>query len=154
MVPEVKFKKKRVMKKIELIAKLEGAKELTSVVSIDLVIAALGMLEPEVKVEKVFGMSQELADEISSKIERCLDNNSSDLVDTDSAEFSLNYSNCIELDRVDLNVYDTMSHINACLEEFIVEEDEDEVTPELHPEDEQTLEQQFDIDPADDDLPE
>ena len=146
------------MKKIELIAKLEGAKELTSVVSIDLVIAALGMLEPEVKVEKVFGMSQELADEISAKIERCLDNNSSDLVDTDSAEFSLNYSNCIELDRVDLNVYDTMSHINACLEEFVVEEDEeedeDEVTPEFHPDEEQTIEQLLDIDPADDDLPE
>ena len=47
MVPEVKFKKKRVMKKSELIAKLEGAKELTSVVSIDLVLAALGMLEDE-----------------------------------------------------------------------------------------------------------
>jgi len=76
------------MKKSELIAKLEGAKELTPVVSIDLVLAALGMLEPEVKVEKVFGMSQELAEEIASKIERCLDNNASDLVDTDSAEFS------------------------------------------------------------------
>ena len=33
------------MKKSELIAKLEGAKEVTSVVSIDLVLAALGMLE-------------------------------------------------------------------------------------------------------------
>jgi hypothetical protein len=72
-------------------------------------------------------MSQELADEISSKIERCLDNNASDLVDTDSAEFSLNYSNCIELDCAQINVYDTMNHINSCLEEFIVEEDEDEV---------------------------
>jgi len=113
------------MKKSELIAKLEGAKELTPVVSIDLVLAALGMLEPEVKVEKVFGMSQELAEEIASKIERCLDNNASDLVDTDSAEFSLNYSNTIELDCAQINVYDTMDHINACLEEFVVEEDED-----------------------------
>ena len=145
------------MTKLEFIAKLEGAKELTSVVSIDLMLAALGMLEPEIKVEKVFGMSQELAEEIAAKIERCLDNNASDLIDTDTAEFSLNYSNCIELDRVDLNVYETMSHINACLEQFVVEEedeDEDEVTPEFHPENEQTLEQQFDIDPADDDLPE
>ena len=115
------------MKKSELIAKLEGAKELTPVVSIDLVLAALGMLEPEIKVEKVFGMSQELAEEIASRIERCLDNNASDLVDTDSAEFSLNYSNCIELDCAQINVYDTMNHINSCLEEFIVEEDEDEV---------------------------
>jgi hypothetical protein len=114
------------MKKSELIAKLEGAKELTPVVSIDLVLAALGMLEPEVKVEKVFGMSQELANEISARIERCLDNNASDLVDTDSAEFSLNYSNCIELDCAQINVYDTMEHINTCLEEFIVNEEEDE----------------------------
>ena len=130
------------MKKIELIAKLEGAKELTSVVSIDLVIAALGMLEDEVKVEKVFGISQELAEDIAARIERCLDNNASDLVDTDTAEFSLNYSNCIELDCAQINVYDTMEHINACLTEFIVEEDEeedeDEVTPELHPDDEVT----------------
>ena len=114
------------MTKSELIAKLEGAKELTPVVSIDLVLAALGMLEPEVKVEKVFGMSQELAEEIASRIERCLDNNASDLVDTDSAEFSLNYSNCIELDCAQINVYDTMEHINACLEEFVVEEEEEE----------------------------
>jgi predicted ribosome quality control (RQC) complex YloA/Tae2 family protein len=114
------------MKKSELIAKLEGAKELTPVVSIDLVLAALGMLEPEIKVEKVFGMSQELAEEIASRIERCLDNNASDLVDTDSAEFSLNYSNCIELDCAQINVYDTMEHINTCLEEFIVNEEEDE----------------------------
>lgn len=114
------------MKKSELIAKLEGAKELTSVVSIDLVLAALGMLEPEVKVEKVFGMSQELADAIASKIERCLDNNASDLVDTDSACFEINYCNTIELREANINVYETMSHITACLEEFVVEEDEDE----------------------------
>jgi hypothetical protein len=110
-----------------LIAQLEGAKTLSSQVDIDKVIELLNQLEPEVQVEKVFGMSQELADEISSKIERCLDNNASDLVDTDSAEFSLNYSNCIELDCAQINVYDTMNHINSCLEEFIVEEDEDEV---------------------------
>ena len=130
------------MKKSELIAKLEGAKEVTSVVSIDLVLAALGMLEPEVRVETVFGMSQELADEIAAKIERCLDNNSNCLVDTDSASFSLNYNNCIELDEACIDTYETMSHINAVLEGFIVEEedeeDEDEVTPELHPDDEVT----------------
>ena len=115
------------MKKENLIAQLEGAKTISSQVDIDKVIELLNQLEPEVQVEKVFGMSQELADEISSKIERCLDNNASDLVDTDSAEFSLNYSNCIELDCAQINVYDTMNHINSCLEEFIVEEDEDEV---------------------------
>ena len=114
------------MKKSELIAKLEGAKELTSVVSIDLVLAALGMLEPEVKVEKVFGMSQELAEDIANKIERCLDNNANCLVDTDSASFSLNYNNCIELDEACIDTYSTMEHINAVLEGFIIEEDEEE----------------------------
>jgi hypothetical protein len=114
------------MKKSELIAKLEGAKELTPVVSIDLVLAALGMLEPEVKVEKVFGMSQELAEEIASKIERCLDNNASDLVDTDSACFEINYSNTIELSEANIDVYETMSHITACLEQFVVEEEDED----------------------------
>jgi hypothetical protein len=114
------------MKKFELVAQLEAAKALSSQVDIDKVIELINGIEPEVKVEKVFGMSQELADEISSKIERCLDNNASDLVDTDSAEFSLNYSNCIELDCAQINVYDTMNHINYCLEQFVVEEDEEE----------------------------
>jgi len=129
------------MKKSELIAKLESGKELTSVVSIDVILTALRDLEPEVRVEKVFGMSQELADEISSKIERCLDNNSNCLVDGDSASFSVNYNNCIELDEACIDTYSTMEHINAVLEGFIVEEeeeDEDEVTPEFHPDEDVT----------------
>ena len=113
------------MKKSVLIAKLEGAKELTTVVSIDLVLAALGMLEDEVKVEKVFGISQALADDIANKIERTLDRNASDLVDRDSAEFSLNYDNRIELDNADVDVSEIMDHVTTCLEEFVVEEDED-----------------------------
>ena len=118
------------MTKAELVAKLEGAKELTSVVSIDLVIAALGMLEAETKVEKVFGITQDLADDIAKKIERCLDNNSCDLIDTDNVEFELSYDNRIELSRADVNVYEIMEHVTACLEEFIEEEDEDEATEE------------------------
>jgi hypothetical protein len=143
MVPEVKFKKREIMTKLELIAKLESGKELTSVVSIDVILTALRDLEPEVRVEKVFGMSQELADEISAKIERCLDNNASELVDTDSASFSINYNNTIELDEACIDTYSTMEHINAVLEGFIVEEDEED-------EDEAP----YDIDPANDDLPE
>lgn len=115
------------MKKEILIAQLEGAKTLSSQVDIDKVIELLNQLEPEVKVEKVFGMSQELADEIASKIERCLDNNASDLVDLDSACFSISYSNTLELDEACINVYDTMNHINACLEQFVVEEEEDDI---------------------------
>ena len=104
-------------------AKLEGAKELTSVVSIDLVIEALGMLEDEVK---VIGISQELAEDIANRIERTLDRNASDFIDTDSAEFELNYDNRIELTSADVNVSEIMDHVTACLEEFVVEEEEDE----------------------------
>ena len=50
------------MKKEELLAKLEVAKEVTSVVSIDLIISALNELEiPKAK----SGITQELADKIA-----------------------------------------------------------------------------------------
>jgi hypothetical protein len=118
------------MKKAELVAQLEGAKALTSVVSIDNVIALIQQLEAEVKVEKVFGITQDLADDIAKKIERCLDNNSDNLIDTDSVEFELSYDNRIELSRADVNVCEIMEHVTACLEEFVNEEDEEEATEE------------------------
>ncbi len=72
------------MKKEQLVAQLEAAKALTSVVSIDNVIALIQALDPEVRVEKVLGMSQELAEEVANKIERSLDYNSNSLIDFDS----------------------------------------------------------------------
>ena len=114
------------MKKENLIAQLEGAKALTSVVSIDNVIALIQSLEPEVKVEKVFGITEELAEEIQDRIERILDYNSNDIADLSSAEFELSYDNRIELNSVDINVYDVMRHITAVFNEFIVEEDADD----------------------------
>jgi hypothetical protein len=119
------------MKKADLIAQLEGAKALTSVVSIDNVIALIQGLEAEVRVEKVLGMSQELAEDIADKIERVLDYNSSDLVDMSSAEFELNYDNRIELNSVDVNVSDIMEHVTATLENFVIEEDEEDETDEF-----------------------
>ena len=114
------------MKKADLIAQLEGAKALTSVVSIDNVIALIRGLEAEVRVEKVLGMSRELAEEIAEKIERSLDYNSSDLVDMSSAEFELNYDNRIELTQVDISAREIMTHISAALDEFVIEEDEED----------------------------
>jgi hypothetical protein len=110
------------MKKEELVAKLEVAKEVTSVVSIDLMLAALGMLEetqPKIKT----GLTQELADEIANRIERCLDRNCDDLVDKENITFEIVYGNQLEVDEAQINVYETMEHITACLEEFVVEED-------------------------------
>jgi hypothetical protein len=111
------------MKKEELLAKLEVAKEVTSVVSIDLIISALNELEtPKAK----SGITQELADEIANKIERTLDYNCDDLVCKDEITFEIVYGNQIEVDEAQINVGETMEHITAVLDGFIVGEDEDE----------------------------
>ena len=111
------------MKKEELLAKLEVAKEVTSVVSIDLIISALNELEtPKTK----SGITQELADEIANKIERTLDYNCDDLVCKDEITFEIAYGNQIEVDEAQINVGETMEHITAVLDGFIVGEDEDD----------------------------
>jgi len=123
MLPNLK---KERMKKEQLIAQLEGVKVLSTQVDIDKVIALIQQLETEKKA----GLTQELAEDIAKKIERCLDNNSCDLIDTDSVEFELSYDNRIELSRADVNVHEIMEHVTACLEEFVNEEDEEEATEE------------------------
>ena len=107
------------MTKAELVAKLEVVKDHSPVVSIDKMIALIQQLEAEVQVEKVFGITDELAETIASKIEMVLDNHQDDLADCDSAEFELNYDNRIELSSVNINVYDIMQHITKCLETFV-----------------------------------
>jgi len=110
------------MKKAELIAQLEGVKVLSAQVDIDKVIALIQQLETE----KKGGLTRELVEEIANKIERSLDNNSRNLVDTDSAEFEMNYDNRVELSCVDVNVSEIMDHVQSGLEEFISDEDEDD----------------------------
>jgi len=118
------------MKKADLIAQLEGAKALTSVVSIDNVIALIQQLEVAPKQVVSTKLTEAAADDILNRIEQVLDYNSGDLADLSSAEFELNYDNRIELNRVDINVYDIMEHVRAAVEEFVSEEDEDEDTEE------------------------
>ena len=113
------------MKKADLIEQLEGAKALSSQVDIDKVIALIQQMDPEVRVEKVLGMSQELADELAEKIERSLDHNSNRFIDFDSAEFELSFRNEIELTSADVDVREIMDHVTASIEAFIIEEDED-----------------------------
>jgi hypothetical protein len=125
------------MTKNELIAKLEGAKEVTSVVSIDLVLAALGMLE-EPKANKGPVFNDSLIERLCEEIESALDYNSGDLVDTDTAEFTLNYSNCIELDRVEINVRDVMEHVEAKMQ-LVLEAFESEAADEEAEAEEGTL---------------
>ena len=113
------------MKKQELIEQLTAAKTLTSTVDIDKVIGMINQLETPATI------TGELGREIVDRIERCLDNNSNVLVNLDSAEFELNYDNRIELNSVDLNVYDIMEHITSIVDEYVVlEEDvEEEIDP-------------------------
>jgi hypothetical protein len=124
------------MKKETLVAQLEAAKELTSVVSIDNVIALIQQLEAEVQVVKYFKLTRELADEIANRIERRLDNDSHNLVDIDSAEFSLGYDNKIELESVELYTDNIMTLVTDSIEEF-VSELRYNVSEEEEPEDEE-----------------
>ena len=119
------------MKKENLIAQLEGAKALSSQVDIDKVIALLQQLEPEVKTQKVFGITEDLAATLGDKIQRALDYNSDSLVDKDSACFEINYDNRVELTEVNIDIYEIMSHVSAVLEEFVVEEDEPKAEEEI-----------------------
>jgi len=118
------------MKKENLIAQLEGVKTMSSQVDIDKVIELVNQLEPEVKIEilkvPAIGITQEFADEIADKIERSLDYNSNDFVDTDSAEFELDWNNTIRLNRVDVYVNEIMEHVTATLDSFVLNEEEAE----------------------------
>jgi hypothetical protein len=105
------------MKKEHLIEQLETAKVLSSTVDIDKVIELIKQIETG-------GLTPILVDKISEKIERVMDYNSRSLVDLDSAEFELDYNNTIRLTDIDVNVYEIMDHVNAVLDEFMVEEDD------------------------------
>jgi hypothetical protein len=121
MLPNLK---KERMKKEQLIAQLEGVKVLSTQVDIDKVIALIQQLESEKKA----GLTQELAEEIANRIERSLDYNSlNDLVDCDSAEFEINYDNRVELIAACVNVSGIIEHVTACLDEFIQEQQDEEL---------------------------
>ena len=109
------------MKKVELVAELETIKSLSSQVDIDKVIELINGLDD---VNKVTTLSEELIEEISGRIERVLDSNSSDLIDKESAEFSINYGNTVELDDCQINCYEIMEHINSVLKEYETEEED------------------------------
>ena len=102
------------MKKEELVNRLETFKILTSTVDIDKVIELINELE----LPKPTTLSSELIEELSKRIERCLDHNSEDLVDKENITFNINYGNVIEVEDAYINVYEVMEHITAVLEEY------------------------------------
>ncbi len=116
------------MKKSELIAKLEGAKELTPTVSIDLVLAALGMLEesnPVVKPE--YSITAKLFTRVVDIVEDALNNmRTGRAVDLSSAEFELDWNNCINLTDISLDTDYIYNEIREQLENAFDIEDIDE----------------------------
>jgi hypothetical protein len=109
------------MKKEELIAKLDAAKEITTVVSIDTVVELIKQLEPETKTT----LTPQFASELLTRINKTLDYNSEHLVDKDSAEFEL-CGNEISLSEVYIDLDQIMERINAVIDEYTNPEDEDE----------------------------
>jgi len=103
------------MTKAQTLAALKN--QLDSFYSLQQVIAIIeGIAEPEVKTR----LDQDIIDDISGSIERCLDgNNGSDLVDVDSIELSLGYNNQIEIDSAAIDIYRIMQHINGILEDYV-----------------------------------
>ena len=114
------------MKRDELLENLKAAKGFTSVLLIEDMIKLIEALEPEVEV----GITKELAEDISYRINACLEHNCRDLVDLDSADFDLNRDNQIKLTYAEIDTNLAIEHIDAVLDQFIIEA-EDEAEAEL-----------------------
>ena len=116
------------MKKETLVAQLEAAKALTSVVSIDNVIALIQQLEETKIVTKTeFKLTPEMFDKIMDVVEDAV-NGANNLVDYDSAEFELDWNNRINLTNIDVDTDSIIEEIRCEMDRHfeIVEEDEPE----------------------------
>ena len=114
------------MKKESLVAQLEAAKALTSVVSIDNVIALIQQLEPEQVESKTFLLNEESFDKVMDIVEKSVNSlRTRDIVDFDDAEFELNYNNQVELTDVRVDTEYIINDIREALEN-IFEETADE----------------------------
>ena len=119
------------MRKEELVAQLEAAKALTSVVSIDNVIALIQGLDPEVVTKTELRMTQSMFDAIGDVIESAINSmNNDDVVDLSSAEFEMDYHNTVRLVNVDVesdNIFDAIQDaLDRCFEIVEDEDDSDE----------------------------
>lgn len=105
------------MKKESLVAQLEAAKALTSVVSIDNVIALIQQLEAEQVESKTFLLNEKSFDKVMDIVDNVVSNlRTRDLVDFDNAEFELNYNNTIELTDVPVDTDSIINDIREALE--------------------------------------
>ena len=115
------------MKKESLVAQLEAAKALTSVVSIDNVIALIQQLEAEQVESKTFLLNEKSFDKVMDIVDNAVNNlRTRDLVDFDDAEFELNYNNTIELTDVRVDTDNIINNIREALENIFEETADDD----------------------------
>jgi hypothetical protein len=126
------------MKKEELVAQLEAAKALTSVVSIDNVIALIQQLEETKIVTRTeFRLTHTMFEKIMDTVTDAVDDlRNTEIADVDSAEFELDYNNRIDLTNVEIDreaiTSAISSKIDRCFE--ILDDEEEGVIVDVDPE--------------------
>ena len=140
------------MKKAELVAQLEGAKALTSVVSIDNVIALIQQLEEGQAVKPEYSITAKLFTRVVDIVEDSLNNmRDSRGVDLSSAEFELDWNNCINLTDVSLDTDYIYNEIREQLENAFDIEDIDEeeaIEAQIEAEQSQSINQGLGLEPG------
>jgi hypothetical protein len=125
------------MKKEQLVAQLEAAKALTSVVSIDNVIALIQQLEETKIVTRTeFRLTNSMFEKIMDTVTDAVDDlRNTEIADVDSAEFELSYNNTIELTNVDIDreaiTSAISSEIDRCFD--IIDDEEEGVITDVDP---------------------
>jgi hypothetical protein len=126
------------MKKAELVAQLEGAKALTSVVSIDNVIALIQQLEEGQAVKPEYSITAKLFTRVVDIVEDSLNNMRNDsAIDMGSAEFELDWNNCISLTDISLDTDYIYNEIREQLEfafDIVDEEEEEAIEAQIEAE--------------------
>jgi len=114
------------MKKETLVAQLEAAKALTSVVSIDNVIALIQALEEtQIVTRTEFKMTPAMFDNIMETVENAVNGIADEIVDKDSVEFELDYNNRISVTDVPVDADAIVDAIRSELDrDFEIVEDE------------------------------
>jgi DNA-binding ferritin-like protein len=125
------------MRREELVAQLESAKALTSVVSIDNVIALIQQLEETKIVTRTeFRLTHTMFEKIMDTVTDAVDDlRDSQIVELDSAEFEINYNNQVELTNIQVDrevITDAIrDEIDRCFE--ILDDEEEGVIVDVDP---------------------
>jgi len=126
------------MKKAELVAQLEGAKALTSVVSIDNVIALIQQLEEGQAVKPEYSITAKLFTRVVDIVEDSIGQMSThSVVDFESAEFELDWNNRINLTDISLDTDYIYNEIREQLEfafDIVDEEEEEAIEAQIEAE--------------------